>query len=435
MTTNHKPQSSRRLLWWLLGMLVVSIVLAVTLARPLQDAYLRWSLLNAETASDELFDTVVANSPSQEDLLVAAWNTGKITHRQLVIDRIKRRAGSRDPLNPSLEKLLLDGALDVDMNVREMALGALATAKHPALPQLAARQLSDPDPQVRLLGLQHLSRLPIAQGLPVAIRLLDDPDLKVAASAESALRRWTQLDFGVRVRDTIGKRDEKTEVEVLEPEKEQKVRAGIEKWKLWWTDHQNEFPSKDLVATAAQPPSFGRLPLSDFSAQELSGKRIRLSDYRGKTLLLNFWTTWCTACLMEIPDLVELRRRRSHELAIVGVSLDYVPDSHGHIGGHGSQADDDHDHAGHEHGDNEQPPLAKIRAKVEKMVKARKMDYAVVLDSKNELGGRFNGGELPTNVLIDANGFVRRRFIGTRPPAVWEAMLAEIKRNTDGQSN
>ncbi len=416
-------------------MLVVSIVFAVTLARRFQEAYLRWSLLNAETASDELFDAVMANSPNLEDLLVAAWNTGKIPHRQLVIDRIKRQASPRSPLDLRLEKLLLDGALDVDMNVREMALGALATAKHSALPQLATRQLSDPDPQVRLLGLQHLSRAPMTQGLPVLIRLLDDPDLKVAASAEAAIRRWTNLDFGVRVTDAMGKRDEKTEVEVLEPGKEEKVRAGIEKWKLWWKEHQSEFPANRLVASAAQPPSFGRLPVSDFSMEELGGKRIRLSDYRGKTLLLNFWTTWCTACLMEIPDLVELRRRRPDELAIVGVSLDYVPDSHGHIGGHGSQADDDHDRAGHEQGDNEQPPLAKIRAKVEKMVKARKMDYAVVLDSKNELGARFNGGELPTNVLIDGKGFVRRRFIGTRPPAVWEAMLAEIKRTTDGQSN
>ena len=42
------------------------------------------------------------------------------------------------------------------------------------------------------------------------------------------------------------------------------------------------------------------------------------------------------------------------------------------------------------------------------------------------LSRRFNGGELPTNVLIDARGYVRRRFIGGREVAVFEAMIREL---------
>lgn len=48
-----------------------------------------------------------------------------------------------------------------------------------------------------------------------------------------------------------------------------------------------------------------------------------------------------------------------------------------------------------------------------------------VLHFWNEVGGRFNGGELPTTVIVDAQGRVRRRFIGARSLPVFEAMITE----------
>jgi hypothetical protein len=58
--------------------------------------------------------------------------------------------------------------------------------------------------------------------------------------------------------------------------------------------------------------------------------------------------------------------------------------------------------------------LKKVRNKVARTVKARGINYTILLDEKNEVGGRFNGGELPTTVIVDANGNVRRRFVGAR---------------------
>jgi thiol-disulfide isomerase/thioredoxin len=148
-------------------------------------------------------------------------------------------------------------------------------------------------------------------------------------------------------------------------------------------------------------------------------------------VLINFWTTWCTACLAEIPALIELQKRQGENLVILGVSLDYVPDSHGHIGGHGSglsyRADDGHeDHAGHDHEDHYAPSLKEIRAKVSRTAKKLGINYTMLMDERNEVGARFNGGELPTNVLVDPQGNVRRRFVGARALPVFEAMLAEI---------
>jgi thiol-disulfide isomerase/thioredoxin len=145
-------------------------------------------------------------------------------------------------------------------------------------------------------------------------------------------------------------------------------------------------------------------------------------------VLLNFWATWCSACLTEIPDLVELQKRYTNRLVVIGISLDGVPDEHGHVGGmEGSDAADAHSQDGLKpeegpHG----PTLAKIQANVTRVAKARGITYQVWLDPKNTVGSRFNGGELPTNVLIDPAGNVRRRFIGTRSLAAWEGMIAEL---------
>jgi thiol-disulfide isomerase/thioredoxin len=61
----------------------------------------------------------------------------------------------------------------------------------------------------------------------------------------------------------------------------------------------------------------------DFSLESLDGKTMRLSDLRGKAVLLNFWATWCGPCKIEMPWFVELQNRYAGEgLQIVGVAMD-----------------------------------------------------------------------------------------------------------------
>jgi len=138
-------------------------------------------------------------------------------------------------------------------------------------------------------------------------------------------------------------------------------------------------------------------------------------------VLLNFWTTWCTACLTELSTLNELQQKHADDLVILGISLDGVPDEHGHIPGvSASQTQADDEAAAH------RPTFEKIRKQVQGVVQKRGLAYRVLLDPQNRVGGRFNGGELPTNVLIDAGGHVRRRFIGARTLDVLNAMISEI---------
>jgi len=61
----------------------------------------------------------------------------------------------------------------------------------------------------------------------------------------------------------------------------------------------------------------------DFSLESLDGPTMRLSDFRGKAVLLNFWATWCGPCKIEMPWFVELQRQYGPQgFQIVGVAMD-----------------------------------------------------------------------------------------------------------------
>ncbi len=61
----------------------------------------------------------------------------------------------------------------------------------------------------------------------------------------------------------------------------------------------------------------------DFALKDADGKLVRLSDYRGKVVLLDFWATWCGPCKIEIPWFEDLERKdKDKGLEVLGVSMD-----------------------------------------------------------------------------------------------------------------
>jgi thiol-disulfide isomerase/thioredoxin len=66
----------------------------------------------------------------------------------------------------------------------------------------------------------------------------------------------------------------------------------------------------------------------DFTLKDMNGKEVKLEDYKGKVVMLNFWATWCGPCKIEIPMFTELQTRyKDQGLAFVGISVDDPPDA------------------------------------------------------------------------------------------------------------
>jgi peroxiredoxin len=64
-------------------------------------------------------------------------------------------------------------------------------------------------------------------------------------------------------------------------------------------------------------------PAPEFELKDLAGNNVRLSDYHGKVVLLNFWATWCPPCKEEMPWFVDLQKRYGAQgLQVIGVAMD-----------------------------------------------------------------------------------------------------------------
>jgi len=136
-------------------------------------------------------------------------------------------------------------------------------------------------------------------------------------------------------------------------------------------------PEEPVVRAAVKPES-DRKAAPEFSLKDSNGATAKLSDYKGKVILLNFWATWCGPCKIEIPWFIEFEQNyKDRGFAVLGVSMD----------------DDGWDAV--------KPYLA-----------ARKVNYRVVLG--NDQVAQLYGGvdSLPTTFVIDRDGKIASTHIG-----------------------
>jgi peroxiredoxin len=87
---------------------------------------------------------------------------------------------------------------------------------------------------------------------------------------------------------------------------------------LFTVAHADEMGTRAALQSPDQ-----RKPAPGFTLKDANGKTVRLQDYRGKIVLLDFWATWCHGCKQEIPWFAEFHRKYGDQgLAVIGVSMD-----------------------------------------------------------------------------------------------------------------
>ena len=126
--------------------------------------------------------------------------------------------------------------------------------------------------------------------------------------------------------------------------------------------------------------------------KDLQGRTVRLTDFKGKVVLLNFWATWCPPCRAEIPELLKWQREYgSKGLQIIGVTY---------------------------------PPTN--RRKVRSFVRAFKITYPILLGAR-KTKALFDAGEtLPFSVVIDREGKVRENIEGILLPEEFDEKIKPL---------
>jgi len=84
----------------------------------------------------------------------------------------------------------------------------------------------------------------------------------------------------------------------------------------------------DVIAAdeASDADATGKPAPLHYTLKDMNGAEVKLSSYKGKIILLNFWATWCEPCKYEIPDLISLQEQYADDLVVLGFSVDDTPE-------------------------------------------------------------------------------------------------------------
>ena len=134
----------------------------------------------------------------------------------------------------------------------------------------------------------------------------------------------------------------------------------------------------NFAVNAAVKPEGDRKTAPDFTLTDDSGKSVKLSSFKGKVVLLNFWATWCGPCKVEIPWFIEFQQAyRGQDLVILGVAFD----------------DDGW-------------------KSVKPYMTEKKMNYRVMVGN-DDIAKMYGGVEsLPTTLMIDKTGKIASTHVG-----------------------
>ena len=156
-----------------------------------------------------------------------------------------------------------------------------------------------------------------------------------------------------------------------------------------------------VVSLANGADNAGKVPADsltkvapDFALTNLSGQTVRLSDFKGKIVLLDFWATWCPPCRMEIPDFIQLQKQYAGKgFTVLGIALD-------------------------------DEGAAVVKPFAQKLG----VNYPLVIGN-TRVAARYGGIQaLPTAFLIGRDEKILNSFVGARDKSEWEQTIQSVLR-------
>ncbi|MBU8878332.1 TlpA family protein disulfide reductase [Bacillus sp. FJAT-29790] len=116
------------------------------------------------------------------------------------------------------------------------------------------------------------------------------------------------------------------------------------------------------------------LKAPDFELKNLAGETVKLSDFKGKKVMLNFWATWCPPCKAEMPDMQKFYTESGDKIAILAVNID---------------------------------PKNDVSGFADKMG----VNFPILLDENDQVSKTYQILTIPTTFFIDEKGIIRNKHL------------------------
>ncbi len=132
----------------------------------------------------------------------------------------------------------------------------------------------------------------------------------------------------------------------------------------------------------------------DFELKTLDGKNIKLSDLRGKRVVVNLWATWCPPCRAEMPDMQEFYETYKNKgIVVLGVNLTT----------------------------KERQPES-----IAKFIEQFGLTFPILLDEQGHVADLYQSVAIPTSYIIDSKGIIHRKVVGPMNKEMMEDMLLSL---------
>lgn len=136
-------------------------------------------------------------------------------------------------------------------------------------------------------------------------------------------------------------------------------------------------------------------PAPDFELATLNGETVKLSDYKGKKVILNFWATWCPPCKAEMPHMQSFyEKNKDKGIEIVAVNL---------------------------------TNMDKGKTEIDKFVKDFDLTFDIPLDEGGDIGMQYQAFTIPTSYIIDTSGIIATKIVGPMDEPTMENLTKEIE--------